>query len=896
MARTSRGKLRAASAAAHADGIRDTMAQEAALAMQPPIRILLVEDTPLDAELASRALTKAGVVHTMDRVSSGRDFLERLASFVPDLILSDYSMPGFDGADALALARRHAPEIPFIFLSGTIGEENAIESLRNGAVDYILKNNMGRLATAVERALRDSAERKVKQRAEHELQQVQERFALFMQHLPGPAFIKDLDGRLQFVNRAFEKMANRPGKELVGHTNRELWPHSAPIYDANDTWVVEHNHMLQVFQNMRQVEGERCYLVHKFPIPDADGRPAFVGGVAVDFTDRLAAEQKLARLSRIHMVLSGINSTIVRVRDRAELLHEACRIAVEDGGFRLAWIGMLDATSAALQLAAWNGLAADARIDFSSHAGSLDGAGLAARTVREKAPLVIDDIATDHSLAVASPMPNATAAAALPLPVDGVVCGVIVLYAGGTHVFDDDEMKLLTELAGDIAYALDYIEKKERLDYVAYYDPLTELTNRSLFEDRVSQLIKAHADAHQRTALVVLDLERFSLVNDSLGRQAGDVLLKLVGRRLRDAVPGNATVARLGADTFAFSLSDIREHADVARLIGERVTARLSEPFTVNGHNLRVAFKSGVAIFPGDGDDAESLLKNAETALKKSKASGDRYLFYASAMNASVAGVLHLENRLRVAVDERQFVLFYQPKIELATGRIAGVEALIRWNSPDSGMVSPMQFVPVLEETGLIVDVGLWVLRQASLDQQRWIADAGVAPRVSVNVSARQLRRGDFVDSALAAIVDAGGDPAAMDLEITESVIMENIAQYVPKLQAFREAGMGVEIDDFGTGYSSLAYIGRLPLSAVKIDRAFVNAMDEADDKASIISTIISLAHQLKLKVIAEGVETASQRDMLSALRCDIIQGYLISRPVPAKDILAFLARVPGLH
>jgi EAL domain-containing protein (putative c-di-GMP-specific phosphodiesterase class I) len=306
---------------------------------------------------------------------------------------------------------------------------------------------------------------------------------------------------------------------------------------------------------------------------------------------------------------------------------------------------------------------------------------------------------------------------------------------------------------------------------------------------------------------------------------------------------------------------------------------------------LRLAFKCGVAIFPGDGADAESLLKNAESALKNAKASGDRYLFYASAMNASVAGVLHLENRLRIAVAEQQFVLHYQPKIDLSTGRIEGLEALLRWNSPETGLVSPMQFVPVLEETGMIVDVGLWVLRQASADQQRWIADGYDVPRVSVNVSAMQLRQKNFVPSALAAIAQAGGNPADIDLEITESVIMENIAQYVPKLQECRDAGMGVEIDDFGTGYSSLAYIGRLPLSAVKIDRSFVSAMTEGDDNVSIVSTIISLAHQLKLLVIAEGVETTAQQDLLGSLQCDIVQGYLISRPVPADAIGRFLRR-----
>jgi diguanylate cyclase (GGDEF)-like protein len=458
-------------------------------------------------------------------------------------------------------------------------------------------------------------------------------------------------------------------------------------------------------------------------------------------------------------------------------------------------------------------------------------------------------------------------------------------------VFDDDEMKLLSELADDISYALEYIDKNERLDYFAYYDPLTDLPNRSLFADRLSQLVHAHAaDAPHRVAVAVFDIERFALVNDTLGRQSGDTLLKLVAARLRDAAQGSASIARLGADVFAIAVPDVRDDADAARLLAEFTAAVMGEPYDIGSQELRVAFKCGVAIHPGDGDDAESLLKSADAALKNAKASGERYMFYASQMKASVAGILLLESRLRRAVAADEFILHYQPKIELATGRVDSLEALIRWQSPDEGMVSPAQFVPMLEETGMIVDVGLWVLRQAVADQQRWARTGCGVPRVSVNVSAKQLRQKDFVASAIDAVRGAGGDPAAIDLEITESVIMEDIAQYVPKLQALRDAGMGVEIDDFGTGYSSLAYIGRLPLSAMKIDRSFVSAMTEVDDNVSIVSTIISLAHQLELRVVAEGVETPAQRDLLASMGCDIIQGYLISRPQPFEATTTFLA------
>jgi len=328
----------------------------------------------------------------------------------------------------------------------------------------------------------------------------------------------------------------------------------------------------------------------------------------------------------------------------------------------------------------------------------------------------------------------------------------------------------------------------------------------------------------------------------------------------------------------------------VARLVEERVAARMSEPFDVNGQELRVAFKCGVALYPDDGRDADALLRNAETALKNAKVSAERYLFYATPMNARVAEILTLENALRRALAEQRFVLHYQPKVDLASNRLCGLEALVRWDSEERGLVAPAVFLPIVEETGMILDLGLWVMRQAACDQRRW-RDIAPGVRVSVNVSALQLRQRRFVEDALLAVREAGGDPASLDVEITESVIMQNIEQSIPKLRELRAVGMGVEIDDFGTGYSSLSYLGKLPATALKIDRSFVTAMTQTSGDRTIISAIISLAHLLNLSVIAEGVETVTQRDLLRAMGCDRMQGYLFSKPRPATDIAALLER-----
>jgi diguanylate cyclase (GGDEF)-like protein/PAS domain S-box-containing protein len=862
--------------------------------MDTPANILLVEDSPIDAELTARVLQKAGITHRVTRVDTEQAFLDALAESPPDVIISDYSMPHFDGLAALGLAKKHAPHIPFLFLSGTIGEEVAIESLRRGAADYVLKSNLVRIASAVERALKESLERADKRRAEQELRIAQERFALFMQHLPGPAFIKALDGSFEYVNLSFEKLANSSRDALIGKKIGDLWPRNAELHATNDAWVKDNNRALRTFEDISHIDGDHSYLVHKFPIPDETGQPAFIGGIAIDITDRILAERKVARLSRIHALLSGINSAIVRVRSQQELLEDVCRIAVEEGGFKLVWISLSNDEegtgflTSASHPAVTHPIASDDRQTGARVA-------LVGEVVRRDAPFVTSDAGLIASI---EPAPDADrqkimSIAALPLRMDARAVGALVLCAGETHIFDNEELHLLLDLAGDVSFALTYLENKSRLDYLAYYDSLTGLPNRTLCSDRIDQLVRSYVAGQRGAAIVVLDIERFSQINDSLGRQSGDNLLKLVAARLRKTFSFAATVARLGGDTFALVLGEIEEVADVARVLEEGLDEHLSEAFAVDGDELRLAFKCGIALFPGDGNDAEVLTRNAEMALKSAKASSRRYMFYAASMNVRIAEILRVENRLRTALVEEQFVLHYQPTMELRTGRIDGIEALLRWNDPGVGLVTPASFIRTLEETGMIVDVGLWVVRQAIADLRAWRAAGREVPRVSVNVSSLQLRQPGFVDDVLGAIRLSGGKSSDLSLEITESVIMENINDYVPKLKVLREAGIGIAIDDFGTGYSSLAYISRLPISVLKIDRSFITAMGETDEGATIVSTIISLARVLKLSVVAEGVESDAQLNLLRIMGCNTIQGFVFSRPVPAQSIERMLLTAP---
>ncbi|MDB5805339.1 MAG: hypothetical protein JWN73_2661 [Betaproteobacteria bacterium] len=435
----------------------------------------------------------------------------------------------------------------------------------------------------------------------------------------------------------------------------------------------------------------------------------------------------------------------------------------------------------------------------------------------------------------------------------------------------------------------------ERADFLAYYDPLTGLANRSLLLDRLAQHIRKAASGGHKLALYLIDLERFKNINDSLGRPAGDALLRQVADWLTHNVGDASLVARVAADEFAVLLPEVRQEGDAARFLEKSIETFMQHPFHLNGAVFRIAGKAGVAVFPDNGIDADTLFKHAEAALKHAKARGERYLLYSQRMTVLVAGQLTLENQLRRALDEGEFVLHYQPKVDLASGKITGAEALIRWQDPQTGLVPPGRFIPVLEETGLIHEVGRWAMRQAVADYLRWRAAGLAAVRVAVNVSPLQLRNRGFLDEIKQVIGTDEGASDGLELEITESLIMEDVQHNIGSLQAIRALGVPIAIDDFGTGFSSLSYLSKLPVDSLKIDRSFVIEMTKGPSGLALVSTIINLAHSLKLKVVAEGVETADQQNLLRLLRCDEMQGYLFSKPVPVDDFESnFLRELSG--
>ena len=616
--------------------------------------------------------------------------------------------------------------------------------------------------------------------------------------------------------------------------------------------------------------------------------------------EHIEKEAKVRRLTRVYAVLSGINALIVRVHDRDELFKSACRIAVEHGKFTMAWIGTVDRSAMELVPVASAGSTQDPlalinqrfRLDVDAPSGNT----MSARAIREKKIVIANDVQNDPDVLFKEEhaLRGSRSMALLPLKIAGEVEGLLALYSNEVGFFDDDEVKLLDELAGDIAFAIDNLRKQERLDYLAYYDVLTGLANRRLFLERVAQFVRSAASVGHKLAVFLIDLERFRNLNDSLGRPAGDAILKLVAAWLTHGAGGASLVARVDADHFAMVLPEIKPGGGVTRLIEKMMSAFTEHSFRLDDAVMRIGVKAGIALFPDDGADADTLLRNAEAALRKAKARGERYLFYRQEMNAAAAGTVTLENQLRRALENSEFVLHYQPKVSLDGGKLTGAEALIRWNDPLTGLVPPGRFIPILEETGLIYDVGRWALRQAIEDYLRW-RNAGLpATRIAVNVSPLQLRKPGFIDEIAQQIgVDAQA-AAGLELEITESLIMEDVKHSIASLTAIRGMGVSIAIDDFGTGFSSLSYLAKLPVDTLKIDRSFVTDMTTGPQGLALVSTIINLAHSIKLKVVAEGVETEEQSRLLRLLRCDEMQGFLFSKPVPAEIFEAKFLATPA--
>jgi diguanylate cyclase (GGDEF)-like protein/PAS domain S-box-containing protein len=874
-------------------------------AARKTLQILLVEDSEQDAGLMMRVLRQEGIDARFVRLHKAADLQAALLRQGWDAVIADFSLPGFSGLDALGMVRSAGLDIPFILVSGTIGEKAVAEVMKAGASDFVTKENLARLAPALKRELQESAMRAAHRQARIELARSEaglraseERFRAMFERAGVGLTRSDLHGRFIEVNPKFCDITGYTREEALGLGFQDL-AHPEDVGQgiefrarllSGDTIPLERE------ARVLRKDGVQIWInVTTSLVSATDGVPRHFVSVLHDITERKEQRERINRLNRVYSVLSGINALIVRVRSQEELFRGACRIAVEAGKFHLAWIGLVDREAMQVRPVAWQGTGEDyiRLMPLNMNDPRAEGRGLSGQAIKERKAMVSDDMTLDprillkkealergfHSLAV------------LPLLVADEAVGVLGLYAGEIGFFDAEEMKLLQELAGDIAFAMEHLAALGKVEYLAFHDPLTGLPNRAVLTDRLGQILSAARREQRLAGVMFFDVERFRLINDTLGRQAGDEFLKQVALRFKAAIRAQDTVARIGADLFAVALASFSQVTDASHLFSDRLARAFTLPIVVNGQELRAVLKAGVAIFPNDGDTAEILCGNAEAALKQAKESGERYVFYTPEINARVAESLALENKLRHALEAEEFVLHYQPKVETKSRRLAGLEALIRWNHPQLGLVPPGKFIPLMEETGIILDAGRWALRRAVADVQAWRARGFVAPRVAVNVSQIQLRQKDFVQSVLQALEGFGDEKPLLDLEITESMVMQNFDATVRALQTLRGVGVEVALDDFGTGYSSLAYVARLPVAALKIDRSFVIDMAASRYARTIVETVISLAHSLGLKVIAEGVDAEDQAALLATLGCDQMQGYLISKPVPPEQIGAMLAK-----
>jgi diguanylate cyclase (GGDEF)-like protein/PAS domain S-box-containing protein len=439
---------------------------------------------------------------------------------------------------------------------------------------------------------------------------------------------------------------------------------------------------------------------------------------------------------------------------------------------------------------------------------------------------------------------------------------------------------------------MDITQKKhaeERLTFLADHDHLTDLPNRLLFMDRLSQAL-ARVKWHQRlVAVLYLDLDHFKRINDSLGHDMGDLLLKAVAERLNSCVRAGDTVARIGGDEFTIVLGDVAQAEDIPK-VAQKIVDAISKPFSLMGQEFFITLSMGISVFPNDGQDAQTLVKNADAAMYRAKEQGrNHYQHYSPAMNVRTLERLALESNLRHALERKELLLHYQPRVDLETGRITGVEALLRWQYPDLGLVSPSQFIPLAEETGLIIPIGEWVLRTACAQNKLWQSMGFPPIRVAVNLSARQFEQRDLVETIDRVINETGLNPNYLELELTEGLIMKNPETTIATLRSLHKMGIQISIDDFGTGYSSLSYLRRFPIHALKIDQSFVRDIITDPDGTVIVTAIILLAHSLKLKVIAEGVETKDQLDFVRSLKCHEMQGYFFSKPLPGEEMTRLL-------
>ena len=814
------------------------------------LKVLLLEDADVDAELELRELKRAGIELTARRVEDGQAFRSELESFAPDVILSDFSLPQFDGLAALGLARQLRPHTPFIFVSATIGEETAIDSLRQGATDYVLKTNLGRLGPAVQRAVQEAAERRARAEAEEALRKSNERFQLAALATNDALWDWDLATDEVWWNESFHTLFNYQPKDVsprlefrierIHPDDRDRVANGmlTAIASGKSFWSDEYRFL--------RGDGTTAHVLDRGYVMRAPGGKAVrMIGAMMDITRRKGMEDALRLSERAieasvdPIIITGdpaSGAKIVYVNPAFERVTGYSR--QEALGRNCSFLQGKDRNQPELE-----------KIRLALREGRECNALL--RNYRKDGTLYWNDL---HLT-----------------PVRDQGSGAVTQFVGVQH---------------DVTETRRYAEE---LEHQANHDALTGLANRNLMRDRLDQAL-VYAQRHGRLVMVAfVDLDDFKLINDSLGHSVGDRLLGIISERLQTCVRKGDTVSRLGGDEFVLILSD-QGMDDSQHGMMERVIAAVSEPCEIDGQELRVTCSMGISVYPHDASDAETLLRMADAAMYRAKdMDRNNFQFHTRELTARISDRLALDAGLRRALDRGELFLNYQPQYDLATQGVIGMEALIRWAHPERGVMLPAPFIALAEDNGLIVPIGAWVIHTACL-QNKAMQDAGIAPiKVAVNLSVRQFRQKGLVKAIAAILADIGMEPRYLELELTESMVMHSADEVISTLWQLQDMGVQLSVDDFGTGYSSLSYLKRFPVHRLKIDKSFVRDIGADAGDTAIVQSVIALGHALKMKVVAEGVETEEQRAFLTAAGCDEAQGYYLGKPMPLEDMMSLL-------
>jgi diguanylate cyclase (GGDEF)-like protein/PAS domain S-box-containing protein len=852
-----------------------------------PLKVVFVDPNTRDIDLTKRELIALAPHLNVESLQTAEQVFHRFAASGSrtdiDVLLLDYRLPGVSATDILKeLCQVRGVDVPIVLVIGQGDEEIARQSLKLGAADYVVKSPgyIQRLPTVIENVwLRAESTRR-------ERVLLEERTRLSLATEAAAIGIWEWNiatNEIIWDDRMYDIHGVPRGTAITYETwNSYIHPDDLTEKEAQLNKIREENGSRQfefrILQRHEQVRHVHIAKTVKF----GKKNELTIVGTAIDITERKQTELAIQQHAMQQELIAGFGQKALASANLDELWRDAAVIVSEglDVAFSKALLLAPDMRSFNLKAGVgwqegWVG-----RCISSTYENSQNRFILASHQA-----VVVEDFCTETRFKPSKILKShhIRSAAGVVISGAGGPYGVLGAYARDAHRFSASSINFLRSLANILATAIDRKRTEEHLTYLAQFDPLTELPNRSLFLDRLKQAME-HAQRNQeRLAVVFADLDRFKIVNDTMGHGTGDRLLVQVARRLQQCIRSCDTVARLSGDEFGFILSNLT-HAEDATVVAEKVIAALSLLFDLEGQEVYISASLGISIYPGDGDDADSLLRSADTAMFQAKEQGPAiYQFYLPQMNERAVARLRMETQLRGALARGEFVLHYQPKASLVNGGITGFEALLRWQHPTHGLVPPFQFISVLEDTGLIVPVGEWVVQTVCEQIGKWEGQGLLLHPISVNLSARQFQQQDLDDVIGNTLKRTGIDPRLLEFELTESVLMEEAEVAANALQNLKAFGVQISMDDFGTGYSSLAYLKRFPLDVLKIDRAFIRDVTTDPDDATIAVAMINLAHSLGLKVIAEGVETRPQLDFLIKQGCDEMQGYYFSRPLPLE-------------